>query len=390
MKTCFIHSRVILGREISDCAVIVENGKIIYTGNHPGALHTMRVIDGKGLYLSPGFIDIHVHGGGGKGVMDCDPDSILQMCDAHLAHGTTSILPTTLASPVPRLQRAILAVKEASGRQRHRTILGVHLEGPFLSPTQKGAQSEDSILPVTKESVTALLDTWDGIRMMGAAPELEGISYLAEELRRRKITASVAHSDASFDDVKQAVALGFTDVTHIYSGCSSVTRKNGYRIAGVVEAGLLLNELSVTVIADLKHLPPALLSLIYKCKGPSKISLITDALEPAGTEMADGTVYMQKNGVPAVYEDGVMKLMDRKAFAGSVATMDMLVRNMRRTLGISIPEAVEMASKTPAAVIGASRKGSIQEGYDADLLLFDENVDIRYCMCGGNEVFSRI
>ena len=190
--------------------------------------------------------------------------------------------------------------------------------------------------------------------------------------------------------MKKATALGFSDVTHLYSGCSTVTRKNGYRTAGVVEAGLALDALSVSVIADLRHLPPALLALIYKCKGPEKISLITDALEPAGTNLAEGFTYRQKNGVMTVYEDGVMKLMDRTAFAGSVATMDLAVRNMKEALGLSMPEAVEMASETPARVVRAAGKGRIREGCDADLLLFDDTVDIRYCMCGGREVWNRL
>ncbi len=196
----------------------------------------------------------------------------------------------------------------------------------------------------------------------------------------------MAHSDASYEEIRRAVSLGFSDVTHIYSGCSSVVRKMGFRVAGVVEAGLLLDELSVTAIADLCHLPTALLALIYKCKGADKMSLITDALEPAGTELADGTVYMQKNGVPAIYEDGVMKLADRTAFAGSVATMDGLVRNMKNAIGIPLHEAVKMASATPASVIGAKTKGNIALGYDADLLLFDEDVNIRRVFVCGEEV----
>lgn len=388
MKTCFIHSHVILEDGVSDCAVVTEGEKILYVGAYPGELSAMRVVDGGGLYLSPGFVDIHVHGGGGYGVMDGDPDGIRQMCEVHLAHGTTSILPTTLASPIPVLREAVLAVKAALERQKHRTILGVHLEGPFLSPAQRGAQSEDSILPITREAVEELLDTWGGIRMMGAAPELENSEFLADELRRRGIAASIAHSDASYEEVKRAVSLGFSDVTHIYSGCSTIIRKNGYRVPGVVESGLLLDELSVSVIADLRHLPAALLALIYKCKGADRISLITDALEPAGVGMAEGTAYRQKNGVMTVYEDGVMKLADRTAFAGSASTMDSLVRNVRRALGISLPEAVKMASATPARVIGAAGKGSIREGYDADLLLFDEDIGIRYCMCGGKEAMG--
>ncbi len=386
MKTCFINARVIFQDRIEECAVMTDGGKIVYIGNEPNTDEDTKMIDCEGLYLSPGFVDLHVHGGGGFGVMDCDADAICKMCETHLSHGTTSILPTTLASPIPLLQKAILSVKEAKAKQTYQNILGVHLEGPFLAPSQKGAQSEDSILAITRENVISLLDTWDGIRMMGAAPEIPNIELLAEELKKRNITMTVAHSDASFEEVDKAIALGFSDVTHIYSGCSTVIRSMGYRIAGVVEAGLCLDELSVTAIADLSHLPPSLLKLIYKCKGSDKMSLITDALEPAGIEMENGTIYMQKNGVPALYEDGVMKLTDRTAFAGSVATMDRLVRNVKNALGLPIWEAVKMATLTPALVVGEKTKGKIAEGYDADILLFDEDIHVHYCMCGGVEV----
>ncbi len=150
MKICFINTKTILPGEITGDAVIAENGKIIYIGKMPETTDGMRIIDGEGLYLSPGFVDIHVHGGGGHGVMEREPDGICAMCETHLRHGTTSILPTTLAAPIDVLQEAIFAVKEAQKKQAYKTILGIHLEGPFLSPFQKGAQSEESILPVKK------------------------------------------------------------------------------------------------------------------------------------------------------------------------------------------------------------------------------------------------
>ncbi len=198
MKTCFVNCRVILEDRVAECAVVTEHHKIIYVGTNPNIDDDVTVIDGKGSYLSPGFVDIHVHGGGGFGVMNADADAICQMCETHLKHGTTSILPTTLASPIPLLQKAIAAVKKASEKQIRKTILGIHLEGSFLSPSQKGAQSEDSILPITTENITDLLDTWDGIRMVGAAPEIPNIELLAKELKKRGITMTVAHSDASF------------------------------------------------------------------------------------------------------------------------------------------------------------------------------------------------
>jgi N-acetylglucosamine-6-phosphate deacetylase len=168
-------------------------------------------------------------------------------------------------------------------------------------------------------------------------------------------------------------------------------RVDGYRVPGVVEAGLLRDELSVQVIADLRHLPPALLQLIYKCKGADRISLITDGLEYSAAELKEGTVYRQKNGVETVYEDGVMKLMDRKAFAGSVATSSRLVRNMAQGAGVPLLDAVKMATMTPARKLGVSgRKGMVAEGYDADLILFDENVNVKLCMVGGRVVFNQL
>lgn len=213
--------------------------------------------------------------------------------------------------------------------------------------------------------------------MVGAAPEIAGALALGDALHQRGIVASIAHSDATYDDVLRAIDHGYQDVTHIYSGCSMVHRVQGYRVAGVVEAGLLLNELTVQVIADGKHLPSALLQLVVKCKGADGIALITDALFAAASTYVDGDVVRQANGVEAVLEDGVMKLMDRQAFAGSVATMDRLVRTMMEMAGVSLVDAVRMASTTPARIVGFGHcKGRIAPGYDADLVVLDGDLRV--------------
>lgn len=366
--------------------VLVDGKKIAGVEKRLDITPDMEIIDGQGMFLSPGFVDIHVHGGGGYGTMSCNPQDIIKMCEAHAKHGTTSILPTTLAAPVEHLKRAVGAVKKAKEISVYDNILGIHLEGPFLAKSQKGAQSEDSILTPTKETVAELLDCWEGIRMVGAAPEVCGCLELGRELKRRNITASVAHSDADYEQMLRAIESGYSDVTHIYSGCSSVIRKNGYRVAGVVEAGLLCDELTVQIIADLKHLPVALLKLIYKCKGADKISLITDGLDYSASHLEEGTVYTQENGIQTVYEDGVMKLLDRQAFAGSVATSNRLVYNMYKHADVPILDAVKMATLTPAKVIGATNKGMIAKGYDADLILFDDNINVKYVMISGEEM----
>lgn len=389
MLTRIVNGRVILPEKILEGhTVVVEDGRIACLCPADRVPEKYRrggeELNADGDYVSPGFIDIHVHGGGGVEVNSASPEELSAMCAAHAAHGTTSILPTALAAPADVLLRAIDAVREARRACTGCHILGIHLEGPFLSPRQAGAQNPEHLLLPRPEAYLPLLERWDGVRMVGAAVELEGARELGAELRRRGITASIAHSDAAFEQVEEAVQWGFSDVTHIYSGCSTVRRENAYRVAGVVEAGLLLDSLTVQVIADGKHLPPPLLRLVYKCKGAQRISLITDGLSACATQLREGTVIRQSNGVEMVYDDGVFKLPDRSAFAGSAATMDRLVKNMRGLAGASIWDAVRMASLTPAQVVGADRrKGSIQEGKDADLLLLDEELNVRLVMVMG-------
>lgn len=378
-------------RILWDGCICVDGGKI--TGIYPSGQYPKApegaVIHGRGLYAAPGFIDIHVHGGGGYDTTDGVAQEIVAMAEAHAKYGTTSILPTTLAAPIPVLCQAIDAVKEAQKQCEKSNILGIHLEGPYFAQSQRGAQSPEHIKSPDKAEYLPLLDRWDGIRMMGAAPELEGALELGRELQKRGITASIAHTDATYEDVERAIESGYTDVTHIYSGCSSVVRKNAYRIAGVVEAGLEKDELTVQVIADGKHLPPPLLKLIYRCKGADRISLITDGLSFSASQLEEGVEYVQKNGVRVVLEDGVMKLLDRQSFAGSVATSSRLVRNMMQLAGASLTDAVKMATWTPARVIGVSdHKGMLARDYDADIILMDEQVNVKWVMVRGTVAYD--
>lgn len=379
MKTLIKNGTVLTPfREIQNGGVLIKNGKIVEVLEAGSPLpEAEEVIDAQGLYISPGFIDVHVHGGGGFEVTNAEPEEIVSVCRAHAKYGTTSILPTTLASSLPVLCKTLDSIQEAQKICTTANILGAHLEGPFLSPAQCGAQAPKYIIPPDPKSVSALLDRWDGIKIMGAAPEIPGGLELGRELISRGITASIAHSDATFEDVERALEYGYEDVTHLYSGCSMTKRINAYRVAGVVEAGLFYDCLSVQVIADGKHLPPSLLKLIYKCKGPDRIVLITDGLCSSAVEASEGTIFTQKNGVRIVLQDGVMKLMDGQSFAGSVATMSRLVRNMIELAGVPILEAVRMASLNPARLARVEdRKGRIAPGYDADIILFDSSIQV--------------
>ena len=383
--TAYINGKVILEDRIAETNVYTENGKIVDVTDE--YIPAERVVDCEGLYLSPGFADIHVHGGGGYSAMSDDPDEIVKMCRAHALRGTTSILPTTLAAPIPRLQRAIDNITAAKAKCADCNILGVHLEGPFLSMAKKGAQSPDNILVPTEENIAALLDYSKEIRMIGAAPEVENGMRVGEEAAKRGIVASIAHSDADFAVAEEALHHGYSDITHIFSASSAMHKNGIFREVGVAEAGLALDGFTAQFIGDLRHLPYGAVKLIYKAKGADGAYAISDGLEYAALDMEEGTVIRQENGLSVLYEDGVMKLADRSCLAGSVATSNLLVRNMVKYCGISLPEAVKMASLTPLRVIGFDdRKGRIKKGYDEDVILFDEDINVSYVCVKGNVI----
>ncbi len=371
------NAKVIFPDKIRDCVVATDNGKIIDIVDRYELCENDTEKDCKGLYLSPGFIDIHVHGGGNKSAMSEDYRDIIDMAEAHLKYGTTSIVPTTLAAPMEQLKRVTLSVKKASEQSKNANILGIHYEGPYLSPKYKGAQSEEDLINPQDNPPHELLELWDKVLIMGAAPEVKGGMELGELLENRGITASIAHSAASFEICEEAIKNGYSDVTHIYNACASCFKTGVFRTAGVVEAGLTLDGLTTQVIADLRHLPQGLLRLIYKCKGDDNMYLITDGLEFSASDIKENTVYTQENGVKVIYEDNVMKLADGSALAGSAATLRDCVRNMYKCIGVPLYSAVKMATLTPATVIGNKTKGRIAKGCDADLILFDDDMNIK-------------
>ena len=379
------NARVITENGIKDVCVLTDGGKIIEVAarvDAPGA----ETVGCGGNYLSPGFADIHVHGGGGFSAMSEKEEDVIAMCRAHAKRGTTSIVPTTLAAPIPRLQKAIDTITRAKENCRCANILGVHLEGPFLSPNKSGAQSPENILVPDQEKIAALLDRAGSIRMIGAAPEIENGMLVGEEAAKRGVVASVAHSDADFETAEAALLHGYSDITHIFSACSAMHKEGIFRKVGVAEAGLALDGYTAQFIGDLKHLPAGAVKLIYKCKGADKAYLISDGLEFSACDLAEGQTVTQENGMGAVYEDGVMLLADRSCLAGSAASLNIMVRNML-SCGIPLPDAVRMASLTPLSVIGfADRKGKIRPGYDEDLIVFDENIEIQRVFVGGKDI----
>lgn len=347
-------------------------------------------IDAKGRYIAPGFIDMHVHGGGGHDFMDGSVNSFLKIAETHVKYGTTAMCPTTLTSEPGHLLETLkqyeAAVKLNTAGAR---FLGMHLEGPYFSKNQSGAQDPRFMRNPDDLEYNRILFHAHSIRRWSAAPELKGALQFGRHLKSLGIIAAIAHTDALYEEVLEAFESGYTLATHFYSAMSGVSRKNGFRYAGAIEAGYLIEEMDVEIIADGIHLPPPLLKLVYKIKGASRTALITDAMRATGMPPGKSILGSIHDGLEVIVEDGVAKLMDRSAFAGSVATADRLVRTMMKDAGVPLLEAIQMITSTPARILGiADKKGTVVEGKDADLVLFDPDINIFMTIIKGEVVYS--
>jgi N-acetylglucosamine-6-phosphate deacetylase len=378
-------------RIIPHGTVVISEGKIseVQAGNIevPNALE----IDAAGKYIAPGFIDMHIHGGGGYDFMDGSEEAFLKIAQTHAQYGTTSMVPTTLTSEKEDLLQTLACYEQA---RQHNTkgayLLGMHLEGPYFALNQRGAQDPRYIRNPDPEEYKEVLARSSSILRWSAAPELAGAIEFGKYLRSKGVLAAVAHTDAIYEEVLEAFENGYSLVTHLYSAMNGVTRRNAYRYAGTVEAAYLLDEMDVEIIADGIHLPAPLLKLAYKIKGPGRTALITDAMRAAGMPPGESTLGSLKNGLKVIVEDGVAKLPDRTAFAGSVATADRLVRNMINLAGVPLLEAVQMITSTPARIMGVDKyKGSLLPGKEADIVLFDDQITIDTTIVAGRIVYSR-
>jgi N-acetylglucosamine-6-phosphate deacetylase len=379
-------------RIISGSSLLVSNGKIIGIGNDFSGFENVTTIDAKGQYLSPGFIDLHVHGGGGADFMDADIASFLLVAKTHARHGTTSMCPTTLTSSKADLLRTLDIYEKANEvNDDGARFLGMHLEGPYISLAQAGAQDARYIRNPDPGEYREVLAHSKNIRRWSAAPELSGSMEFAKWLRHYQVLPAIAHTDAVYEEVVEAFENGFTLATHFYSAMSGVTRRNAYRHAGVIETAYLLDEMDVEIIADGYHLPPSLLRLIYQSKGPGRIALITDAMRAAGTDATESVLGSKHSGINVIVENGVAKMPDRASFAGSVATADRLVRTMIQQASVPLTDAIRMITSTPARILGLlDTKGTIAVGKDADLVIFDSDVNISLTMVNGKTIYNKL
>ncbi len=391
----FYNGRIIAETGILGCGwTAVRDGLITGTGSGRGALPpAARSIDLDGKYLSPGFIDMHTHGGGGSDFMDGTKEAYITACRMHLSHGTTSICPTSMASFDQELFAFLDAYDQAvSVKENMPHLLGVHLEGPYFSPAQAGAQPPLCMTkPFPNHFFQVLERAGDKIVRWSSAPEVEGVLRLGDELHRRGILASMAHTDADYGLVLEAMTHGYRHLTHFYSGMAGLKRVDGYRVLGAIEAGYLLDGLYLEIIGDGIHLPPELLRLIFKCKSLDHIQLVTDSMRAAGMPEGPSVLGSLKNDFRVVVEDGIAKLPDRQCFAGSVATADRMIRVMVQKAGLDMWQAVGLMTRNPAELLGIyGHTGSISPGKAADLLVFDENVNIEKVFVDGCEVHGKM
>ena len=390
------YRKIVNGRIVTPYRIIPDGQLLLADGiieevseGHIDAAHA-EVIDAGGNYVTPGFIDIHVHGGGGADFMDGTAADFLTVANTHARHGTTALMPTILTSTKANIIRSLQAY-EAAAQQATTGVrfLGVHIEGPYFSMAKRGAQDPRYIRDPDPEEYLEILESSSSIRRWSVAPERQGALQLGRVLRERGILPSIAHTDAVHHDALLAFEQGYSLATHLYSAMSGVTRRNAYRFGGVVESALLIDEMDVEIIADGKHLPAELLKLVYKVKGPAHTALITDAIRAAAMPEGKSMLGSLKDGVEVIVEDGVAKLPDRTAFAGSVATADRLVRTMVDLADVPLVDAVRMLTATPARILGANdRLGTIAPGMCADLVIFDREITIKKTIVGGHVVYD--
>jgi N-acetylglucosamine-6-phosphate deacetylase len=337
--------------------------------------------------ITPGLIDIHTHGALKHGFDEPLAEGYATITGEQASRGVTSLLATITTAPLADMVAALRFCQEWMAQPRPGAqVLGAHVEGPFFSHQEKGAQDPRYIISPEGGAAEPLLDMHGAIRMMTYAPEVPGALDLTRRLARLGIVPAAGHSNARDTDILDAIETGLRHTIHIWSGQSSTIREGAWRKPGLLEATLAFDELTAEMISDNRHLPPTLMKLAYKCKGPDRLCVVSDATGGAG--LPEGTVFGTAE-MQYVVGDGVGLLQDGTSFAGSTTLLDRMLTVLTTVVDIPVVEAVRMASLTPARVIGVEdRKGSLEAGKDADLAVFDAGFRVWRTMIGGQWVYA--
>jgi len=383
---------------IKDGVVVVDGRKIAYAGRVGSGFKPdptrINIIDCRGKFICPGFIDVHVQGAGGCDILDGTYEAINTISKTLAKNGTTAFLATTVVrvhSPksIVRSQKHLKAVAEAVNRGTDGAeVLGTHLEGPFINPKKCGMIKKENIYEVKRKKekgkINEIIDACrDSLKMMTIAPELPGAIDIIKQLKKNKIVASIGHTDATYEEAVKGFDAGITHTTHMFNAMRGLH----HREPGAAGAVLTDDRISVQLIADGRHLHPAVVKLVVKQKGAERIALITDSMSAAG--LPDGRYvyndlkYESKGGL-AFYSDGRGEQCSPPTFIGTALTLNKIVKRIVDMGIVDLKDAVRMASQTPAEVLGIEgKKGSIEVGKDADIIVMDKNCDVMMTIING-------
>ena len=387
MNTLLKNARIVLSNTVTDLAdLLIKDGKIESIGEE--VRFADEIIDVKGNYILPGFIDIHVHGGGGADFMDATPEAFETVVKAHLKCGTTTLLPTAMTANESDLNDFLNAFNEFKTKSEYSALTpGVHLEGPYFSGANaksSGAQPSGLLRLPDEAEMERLLKVADGgIIRWDAAPELQDSDMFARKCLENGIVCSIAHSAATSEEAQKGIDNGFSHITHFYNAVTTYRKEGQKVLAGVVEAAYLNDNVTIELICDGRHIPRDILRLALKIKGADKVSAITDGMRIAGTDMQSGKLGSLKNGTDVIVDDTVAKLPDMSSYAGSIATMDRCLRVLCKDYDIDILTASKMLSLAPAKHIKAKNIGEIKVGYNADLVIVNNALEIINVIKGG-------
>ena len=377
LKNCNI---VFLDR-IEKGSLLIENG--IIKEINPSETKVQKAIDCKGLYVSPGFVDVHIHGAGGHDTMDGTFEAINEISKTICKYGTTSFTPTTMTMSADDILKSMISIKKAKIEGTDGAIvLGAHLEGPFISPSAIGAQNPNYLISPSYENFESMTgDAIDAVVSITMAPEVEGAKELASILSSKGIRCSMGHTKATYEQAIDGIKHGFCHSTHLFNAMTGFT----HREPGVVGA-TFDSDITTETISDGIHISYPSLRVAYKQKGTDKTLLVTDAMCACG--MADGKYAL--GGQPVIVKGGAARL-ENGALAGSILTLNKAIKNIYDNTDYPLYEIVKMASYNGAKYCRVdNKKGQIKENFDADLTIFDENIDIKMTIIDGKIVYNNL